>query len=152
MSKLKLDFEYDYEFFLVGIHTTLEDYLLAFYINNFFEIKLRRNYKMLSFKNKKGAFSIYDCDNPTNFSFWSLISNRQVIEEKTITPSLFDTIYSTYILINEKKNIDFFLKIDGDFTTQEKQNILQKLTKIDGIIACEEIEAKKLKSINNLIY
>lgn len=154
MGKLKLDFTYDYDFILIGIHSTLEDFLLALQLNNVFGIKLRRKEESLNFKNKNGDFSIYDCDNEANFTFWSLISNKQVVEEslEDISFSLFEAVYSTYILIKEKKEIDYFLKIEGNFTTAEKQKIIQKINKIHGVMACVELNPVQIKAIDNLIY
>jgi len=154
MGKLKLDFTYDYDFFLISIHSTLEDYLLAFQLNSVFDLRLRKNKNSLNFEKKKGNFPIFDCDNVQNFTFWSLISNKQIIEEKIDGDafSLFDSVYNTYILMKETKDVDFFLKIEGEFTKQKKIEILNKINKIQGVLACVEIDPKQLKTINNLIY
>ena len=154
MGKLKLDFIYDYDFFLLSIHSTLEDYRLAIFLNSIFNIRLRKSEYSLNFKQKNGNFSIYDCNNEINFTFWSLISNKQVIEEKTAINSfsLFDMIYSTYVLMKEKKEVDYFLKIEGDLSGDEKQKIIKEITNIKGVLACAELDPKKLKTINNLIY
>ncbi|HFS67083.1 MAG TPA: IPExxxVDY family protein [Flavobacteriia bacterium] len=154
MSKLKLDFTYDYDFFLISIHSTLEDYLFAFHLNHTFNLQLRKNKQQLNFEKKKGSFSIYDCDNQANFTFWSLISNKQITEENMEDSlfSLFDSVYNTYTLLKEKKEVDYFLKIEGDFTKQEKKEIITKINKIQGVLACSETDPKSLKLINNLIY
>jgi hypothetical protein len=154
MGKLKLDFTYNYDFFLIGVHSTLEDYLLAIHLNSIFDIQLRKCNFTLNFESKRGDFTIYDYNNEDNFTYWSLISNKQVIEEeiKSNSYSLFDNIYNTYILIKEKKRVDFFLKIEGDFDIKERNEILNKITKIIGVLACAEIKPESLKEINNLIY
>jgi hypothetical protein len=115
---------------------------------------LRKSDNHLNFENKKGEFSIFDCDDEQNFTFWSLISNKQVVEEKMENSlfSLFDSVYSTYTLIKEKKNVDYFLKIEGDFTRTQKTEIIQKINNISSVLACAELVPEKLKEINNLIY
>lgn len=154
MGKVKLDFNYDYDFFLLSIHSTLEDYRLALFLNVLFNIQLRKSEACLNFKHQNGTFSIFDCDNAKNYTYWSLISNKLVIEEQmeSNTFSLFDTIYKTYILIKEKKEVDYFLKIEGDLTPSQKLQIKDAITKIKGVLACAELAPKKLKTINNLIY
>jgi hypothetical protein len=154
MGKLKLDFTYNYDFFLISIHSTLEDYFLAIHLNTIFGIQLRKCNFTLNFETKRGEFSIYDYNNEENFTYWSLISNKQVIEEKINLGNyiLFDSIYNTYVLVKEKKEVDFFLKIEGDFTINDKAEILNKIKKIHGVLACAEIKPENLKEINNLIY
>lgn len=154
MGKLKLDFSYDYDFFLVSIHSTLEDYLLAFRLNAVFNIQFRKSDFTLSFEKKKGEFSVFDFESKENFTFWSLISNKQTVEEnlENISFSLFDSVYNTYILLKEKKDIDYFLKIEGDFTAQQKKEIITKINTINGVLACIELQPRKIKTINNLIY
>ena len=55
-------------------------------------------------------------------------------------------------LIKAKKNVDFFLKIEGDFTRTQKTEIIKKINNIAGVLACAELVPDKLKEINNLIY
>ncbi len=149
---LKLEIEHDYT--LIGITSVLEDYHLAFRINQLFNITLRRNKKVLNFAKNKAEFSIYDFENLKTFNFWSLITNKQIIEEKTIknTFNLFDSLYSTYILVPEKKEVDYFLKIEGEYTSQKIEKIIQSIQTIGGVQVCYRINPLLLKSKTNLIY
>ncbi len=149
---LKLEIKHDYT--LIGITSVLEDYHLAFKINKLFNIALRRNKKVLNFAKNKAKFSIYDFENSKTFDFWSLLTNKQIIEEKITknTFNLFDSLYSTYILIPEKKEVDYFLKIEGEYTSQKIEKIIKNIQTIDGVQVCYRINPLLLKSKTNLIY
>ena len=81
MSKiLSIDFEYDHDYTLLGIHTPLEDFRLAFLLNDKLALKLRK-YKEdldLYLKNEKSSFSIYIFDDANKMMTWSLITNKNI--------------------------------------------------------------------------
>ena len=154
VKKHKLEFDYNHDYFLIGVNSILEDFLIAFRLNQTFNITLRRKKKSLNFGNKKGEFSVYDYENLKTFNFWSLITNKQVVEEKISKDSfsLFESLYNTYTLIPEKKQIDFFLKIEGEYSKKQIELIVQKIQKIDGVMLSYQLEPLQLKSKSNLIY
>jgi hypothetical protein len=55
-------------------------------------------------------------------------------------------------LIPEKKRIDYFIKISGLKGTDEINETLHNINKINNIIACYAIEPMDLKSRDNLIF
>ena len=65
---------------------------------------------------------------------------------------LFKEDYQTAILIQEKKQIDYFLKIDSDFDTQELNEVIKKVNSIKNVITSYNINPQTLKSKDFLIF
>ena len=142
MSKvLTLDYENEHDYKLIGIHTTLEDYRLAYYLNTNLNIQLKRNSQDLDLGSKNNFFSLYVCNCNTTFLSWSLITNI-----------LFKENYQTSVLIQEKNKIDYFLKIEGDLTENEFELIIAKVNSIKHIITSYKINPQTLKSKDYLIF
>ncbi len=154
IKKYKLECEIDHDYFLIGIHSVLEDYRLAYFLNHTFDIQLKRKKKNIEFTKKEGSFSNYDYDDATNFCYWSLINNKQVKEKKVSKESfnLFEEISNTYILIPEKKSTDYFLKIEGNFSKIEIQTILKKIYGIHRVMTTYQMSPDNLRSKDFLIF
>ena len=155
MSKvLTLDYENEHDYTLIGVHATLENYRLAFYLNSVLNIKLKRNNLDLDFGTGESHFSLYTYDCSNTFSSWALISNKHVFDahldiEKNY---LFKEDYQTTILIQEKKQVDYFLKIDSDFVELEINEIIKKVNNIKSVITSYKIDPQTLKSKDFLIF
>lgn len=150
---LQLDDFSEDQYTLIGIHTTLEDYKLAYLLNqklktNFF----RANYN-LDFKTEgnNASFSVYNYNNSKYDSDWHLIANIYN-QEKSITNSnlLFNSSTRAY-LIPEKKKVDFFIKIMGDAETNFIYETIYKIKNIQEVITSYSIDLNTLKSKNSLI-
>ena len=153
MPLFTLDLEDDYS--LIGIHSTEEDYRLAYLINKHLNTKLVRNKESLDFKNSEAEFSIFNYNDELNFINFSLISNKHIdfSSTKLIEEGLFKNNFSTiYYLIPEKKNIDYFLKIEGGDSDEFFKKLNSDLNKIEQIITSYLIEPSSLKSKNHLIF
>jgi hypothetical protein len=157
MSKiLAIDFEYDHDYTLFGIHTPLEDFRLAFLLNDKLDLKLRK-YKEdldLFLKNEKSSFSIYIFDDENKMTTWSLIANKNSQTETHLTQSgnLFDDQPIQSYLIPEKKRVDFFLKMDSQLTYEETKELITKIKNINQIVTLYAIDPNDLKSRDNLIF
>ena len=154
VKKYKLECEIDHDYFLIGIHSVLEDFRLAYLLNSEFNINLKRVSKNIEFSKKEGSFSNFDFEDQASFCYWSLISNK-FVEEQEVSKnqlSIFEQISNTYVLISEKKNTDYFLKIEGDFTNEEIQNITKKINSIHRVMTTYEMDPETLKSKDFLIF
>ena len=109
IHKLQLeDFDQiDYE--LIAIHTSLEDYRLAFKINQQLEILLSKNSEEIPIEVSKQntSFSRFTYDDEDKMMTWDLIQNKQEIElpVQSKNASLFqDKMVATQVnLITELK-------------------------------------------------
>ena len=151
MHVVTFDLEDDY--LLIGIHSTEEDYRLAYLITTRLNTKFINNNQRLDFKDSNAEFPLYEYKNEKTYLNYYLINNKclRVVNEQNNT-GLFGGNYSTTsYLLPEKKKVDFLLKVEG--CTQEFiLEIVEKLNKINQIITSFQIETATLKSKNNLIF
>ncbi len=142
------------EYSLIGIHTTLEDYKLAYLLNKQLKTSFKKANFNLDFENKKNnaSFSIFEYTN-TKYDFELFLISNSIKEEKKSTLSglpLF-TETKTY-LIPEKKNIDFFIKISGDIQYEFITEAIKKIKEVNQVITSYQIDKNTLKSKDSLIF
>ncbi|WP_298997097.1 IPExxxVDY family protein [uncultured Tenacibaculum sp.] len=147
------DFSND-DYTLIGVHTTLNDYRLAYLLNKHLQVNFRRaNYDLDFFqKNIESSYVVYEYTNTKLDQDWFLISNvfKYTLEAESI--SLFGQSDSTSFLIPEKKKVDFFLKIEGEFDYDFIVKLIENINQIPQIITSYEIEVNSLKSKDFLIF
>ena len=151
MQMLTLDLEDDYD--LIGIHSTEEDYRLAFLINKNLNTKFTRFKQPLDFKGSNAEFSVFEYKDEHHFINYYLINNKHIqYGTNNTSEGLFGGNYSTTsYLLPEKKKIDFFLKIEGS-NPSFMTDLVEKLNRIKQIITSFSIDPNTLKSKNNLIF
>lgn len=142
----------DYE--LIAIHSTLEDYKLAFLLNSVLGTQLKKNNINIEIKISEGksSFSNFLFDDEKNNVVWNLIENKTILSSKSKASQLFDSIEITVFLIPEYKKADYLLKIENiDFDFDEAE-MIQKILSIKNITSVYTIDTNNLKSKNNLIF
>lgn len=155
MSKIhSIDFEYDHDYALIGIHSILADYRMAYYLNKSLDIKLRRFKDDLDFNSRNCSFPLYTFENETAFTSWSLIANKHVFTEDVGEGrrNLFSQETKISYLIPEKNRVDYFIKITGVTDDEEIITALNSINKINNIMASYAIDPMDLKSRDNLIF
>lgn len=152
MQLLSFDLEDDY--LLIGIHSTEEDYRLAYLLNSHLNFKLTRYKESLDFQNSTAEFPLFEYKDELNFINYYLINNKHIaLVDNQNKEGLFEGNYSTTsYLITEKKKVDFFLKIEGCNKEDFIQDLVLELNKISQIITSYAIETISLKSKENLIF
>ncbi|MCL9805987.1 IPExxxVDY family protein [Flavobacterium amniphilum] len=157
IHKLQLEDFDQIDYDLIAIHTTLEDYRLAFKINQQLQILLSKNEEEIPIEinKQKTSFSRFTFEDETAMMSWDLIQNKQDMElpVQTKSNSLFeDNWVTTQVnLISELKKVDYFLKIEHDEQINTKE-IITKIKKIDSISTVYAIDVHEIKSKNNLIF
>ena len=151
MQVFTFDLEDDY--LLIGIHSTEEDFKLAYLLNKHLSTKFIRYKHNLDFKNSDIEFPLFEYKDEKTYLNYYLINNKhiQVVNEQ-YKDGLFGGDYSTTsYLLPEKKKVDYLLKIEG--CTQEfVLELVEKLNKINEIITSYQIQTNTLKSKYNLIF
>ncbi|PHR73668.1 MAG: hypothetical protein COA67_02770 [Lutibacter sp.] len=149
-----LDLVDDYS--LIGIHTSEEDCKLAYLLNLNLHTKFKRSKFNLDFENKNASFPIFEFINEKKQLASYLISNKCVGKtSENSAVNLFsksEVFSSTTYLIREKKNVDYFMKIEGDISTIEIFKTIEKLNKISQIVTSYHINPLKLRSKDFLIF
>ncbi len=162
MAVHKLDFE-DFDeinYQLVAIHTSLEDYRLAYFINQKLPINLRSNKNEIHISIKEGEtnfsrFYYYDKEKEIS---WDLIQNKNEViqKKKESSQNLFSNLnmeVSTKVfLLPEFKKVDYFLKIENTEEVMDIGAIQLLLNTIENISTAYTVDTHKIKSKNNLIF
>ena len=149
--------EIDYQ--LIAIHTSLEDYRLAYYINQNLPITLKKNNCNIQISNKEGEtqFTRFVFEDSKDIA-WNLVQNKNdvFVPSQTSNQGLFsenNNKFSTKIyLIPEFKKVDYFLKIENGEVNIDVSKITNSIKKIDRVSTVYAVEVEKIKSKNNLIF
>ncbi|MEO8252806.1 MAG: IPExxxVDY family protein [Flavobacterium sp.] len=160
IHKLSLDEFDEIDYNLIAIHTSLEDYRLAYCINQKLPINLAKSADEVQINIKEGEtkfsrFYFYDEENTVA---WNLVQNKNEVVQKNNNPvqNLFSNtnegIITKVFLLPEFKKADYFLKIDNTDDSIDIIEIKTKLNTIKNITTAYTVETKQIKSKNNLIF
>lgn len=147
---LSLDILSDDEYFLIGIHTTLEDYKLAYLLNKNLGTSFSKLKEGLDFE--KTSFSLFNYSNKKYDFEWFLLANSSKRENQTESNKLLLIAETKMYLIAEKKKVDFFIKISGSVQYNFVLETINKIKKIDQVITSYSIDKNTLKSKDFLIF
>ena len=148
------------DFHLIAIHSPIEGYRLAFFINKYLKINLKLSKNKLHVNQKKGSsdFERFTFEDEKKDIRWDLIENKNNIstKENTVANDLFFETSMQFslpiFLIPEYKKVDFFLKLDSESTPLNGNEIVAEIKKIPAITTVYEVNSNKIKSKNNLIF
>jgi hypothetical protein len=143
----------DYE--LIAIHTSIEDYKLAYFINRALNIQLSKNNFNIEIKTSEGksSFNHYFYDDEKTDIQWSLVENRTSITSAKKKPkSLFDDLEVRVFLLPEFKKADYLLKIENIDSSFKIEEYIQRIENINQVVMSYMIDKNNLKSKHNLIF
>lgn len=142
------------EYSLIGIHTAIEDYKLAYLLNKNVNTHFTKSAKDLEFtyNKNKAYFSIYNFTNKKYDYEWFLIANSFKKENQTTSKELLLTTETKTYLIPEKKKVDFFIKIAGEVHFDFVLKTVHKINEIEQVITAYSIDKHTLKSKDFLIF
>lgn len=150
--------EIDYQ--LIAIHAIIEDFRLAYFINKNLAINLSKypEYITIQENNREMNFSRFTFQDTENSVLWDFFQNKSEDNRNTavLNTGLFaektSQVSTQAYLLPEFKRVDFFLKIDNQFTIDEVQETISRIKKIQKVSTVYSIDAEKIKSKNNLIF
>ena len=154
IHSLELNDFSDDNYTLIGIHSTLEEYKLAYLLNQKLNTRFVLANYSLDFQNKNNnaIFSIYEFINTKFSQSWFLISNKYSNNLDEISTGLFQSNEITTYLIPEKRRVDFFLKLEGDFNYDYITKKIEEINSVNQVITSYEIDTNTLKSKDFLIF
>ncbi len=149
----KISAELYFETFdLIAVHATLEDYTMAYTLNKLGRLHLKRSDKDLDF-GKGASFSFFEWMDEVSDTHWTLFANHCKSQQSNSGAGLFlenvGTI--THHLVAERKEVDYFLKIETD-QKGLVDKMVEKVIEIPNIVTAYSIDANTLKSKKNLIF
>lgn len=156
LHKLLVDDFYDDTYKLIAIHCGLEDYRLAYLLNQSLGLRLQRKTEDLDMQYLKASYSIFEWNNASQYVTWNLVSNVCKKEEDSLySTGLFQTnekVIKTFNLVPEYKRVDYFIKISDEIQNVNEKLILNKLQNIPQIITSYSVNPTELKSKDHLIF
>lgn len=157
--KMVLEDVVDQAYKLIAIHSSVEEYKLAFLLNKYLRLRLSRSRKDIDLnKNSQQSFFIlYKFYDPSDYTSYYLTSNRSVKQNvKAVNSgSLFgeeEISVNTVFLLPEFSKVDFFLKLTCEQEFFMEDVLLEELQKIPQISTAYNVDPDNIKSKENLIF
>ncbi len=153
--KLNLN-QFSENYYLIAIHSDLDEFRLAFFLNDKLSIGLIRKNNDIILHENKSNYSIYEYLDEAMFLKWIFFSNKSLVAEKTSNNELLNLFSQENIvqneisLINQPKGVDYFLVIENVKNKIYVEKVLKKISEIRGVITAF-ISDKKLENKENLI-
>ena len=153
--KLNLN-QFSENYYLIAIHSDLDEFRLAFFLNDKLSIGLIRKNNDIILHENKSNYSIYEYLDEAMFLKWIYFSNKSLVAEKTSNNELLNLFSQENIvqneisLINQPKGVDYFLVIENVKNKIYVEKVLKKISEIRGVITAF-ISDKKLENKENLI-
>jgi len=125
-------------FTLIGISCHIKDYRLSYLLNQKVELNFQKMEDMVSStaaQRKSDTFSFYYCCDEDQFNTYYLLSNRG----------------QESVLVNELRQTDFLLLVEGPFKKSQLDTLLKTIRLIPQVLACFEIKFPILKNFENIL-
>ena len=144
------DFNED-NYTLIGIHTALEDFKLAYLLNKNLDTHFSKANYSLDFESN-ASFSVYnDINEEYGFELY-LISNSYTEERTNASDTIVLATETKTYLIPEKKKVDYFIKIVGEPTQETIYKTVHQIKQINQVVTSYTVELDSLKSKQFLIF
>ncbi len=137
MAKARLDFEFEYDFYLLAIACHQRDYKLAFTVGKQLECELARveDHQVQLANNEVGEFAHFFWENDGGHYAYHLISNKS----------------GAGYLVPEHKTADYFFIITGMYDNLELTEMATGIRQSDVVLTAFEVDPNGLKSRDKLI-
>jgi len=139
LNRKILKFEFDLDFVLIAVTTSLKDYRICFLIN-----------KYLNFNFVKTTDLAVDINQSPELVYFSKYTDHW---EASATDFYFIANKgSDGYLVPEMNKTDYFLMIKNYIDEEDLDRLISGLNKIPEIVAAVKIDPKKIKSRENLLF
>lgn len=137
MNRLTLKYELDLDFVLIAITSQLKDYLLCFKLNKQLNINFYKIDELIIESNYGEVFfSRYHYQTPETETDFYFLANKG------------DQGY----LIPEMKTVDYFIIIRNYISQDETEQLIEGINKLPEVLVSIEVDPRRLKSKENLIF
>ena len=153
--KLNLN-QFPENYHLIAIHSDLDEFRLAFFLNKELNIGLKRKNNDIYFSEQNANYSSYEFLDDTKYLKWIFFSNKSLVSEKSPDQdlSLFgkgSTALNEINLLSQQKSVDYFLIIENIANNTYIDKVLKKISEISGVIT-SFLSENKLENKENLIF
>ena len=153
--KLNLN-QFPENYHLIAIHSDLDEFRLAYFLNKNLNISLKRKNNDIYFAEQDANYSSFEFLDETKYLKWIFFSNKSLVSEKKSNNDygLFGQINSALnevSLLNHQKSVDYFLIVENIANNTYIEKVLKKISEISGAITSFMSE-NKLENKENLIF
>ncbi|GAB2761903.1 IPExxxVDY family protein [Salinimicrobium soli] len=157
--KLVLDEVFEQPFKLIAIHSSVEEFRLAFQLNKYLDLRLSRSRQDIDFQMEdlKVLFALYEFEDLQKYCRYFLVSNvsKGELASNASQNSFFgyeEPAFKKLYLMPEFKQVDFFLKIEEESEMLSEKVLLKKIKEIPQVSTAYSIDFHQIKSKENLIF
>ena len=139
LQRHKLAYKETFDFLLFGLSSHENDYTLVWKINQEFSFNFERGKSHKIISKKAGGeieFTLYTYDDEDTFYLYHFITNKS----------------EQGILLEELKNIDYLIMVQGEFTDAFSNGFYNRLKKVETIQGVFKIDPASLKNRENLVF
>lgn len=155
MRYLKLDLN-DYiedTYSIIAIHTVMEDFKLAYYINNLCNTEFKRSHNLYNAQLKTTIRGLI-WENDLEEEVWYLLTNKLSPKKETNLQLVMDSLSDKnknikQFLLPEFKLVDYFIKVPKSSIADK---FIKKIKTLSGIEMIYIIPDTIIKSNQNLIF
>jgi len=161
LAKHTLEIEYDYDFVLIGISSHEKDYRFCWALNKKLGLELVKQ-DSLEIKGKKQTtpsyFSFFLFNDEDQYTEYSVVANFSeskalaVKEEHTLFAGEPSRESENEFLVPEQKQMNYFFIVRGELEDDEVEELLKQIRDIDMVQTAVRIDAKSLRSKQNLVF
>ena len=157
MSNHKLTLnQFPENYHLIAIHSDLDEFRLAFFLNKKLNIGLKRKNDDIYFVEQDANYSQYEYLDNTKYLKWIFFSNKSLVLEKNSKDDLNlfsqENVASNKMnLLSQQKSVDYFIIIENIANKTYVDKVLKKISEISGVIT-SFISENKLENKENLIF
>ena len=157
MNNYKLNLnQFPEDYHLIAIHSNLDEFRLAFFLNKKLNIQLKRKTNDIYLAHYDAKYSVYEFLDKTKYLKWVFFTNKSFVSNNIIEDDLslfseFNLVQNKISLINHHKSVDYFLIIENVANKKYVDKVLKKISEISGVIT-SFISKNELDNKENLIF
>ena len=139
-------------FSLIPIHTSIEDFQLAYFINQSCATQFKRDHNLYSSHLKRNVNGMVWENSWDEETYWHLFPNKYVNEKRSSEqPSLLfeENYFIEQYLLPEFKQVTYFIKKPEDPTNSL---FVKKIQELPEVQIAYSIAEKAIKSTKNIIF
>ena len=153
--KLNLN-QFPQNFHLIAIHSDLDEFRLAYFLNEKLNISLIRRNKDIHLAENNAYYPSYEFLDETKYLKWIFFSNKSLVSElpNVDDNGLFSSrslVKNEISLLSNKKQVDYFLIVENIANKSYLEKVLKKISEISGVIT-SFVSDNKLENKENLIF
>ena len=153
--KLNLN-QFPQNFHLIAIHSDLDEFRLAYFLNEKLNISLIRRNNDIHLAENNADYPSYEFLDETKYLKWIFFSNKSLVSE---LPNVDDnglfssrsSVKNEISLLSNKKQVDYFLIVENIANKSYLEKVLKKISEISGVIT-SFVSDNKLENKENLIF